>query len=143
MSGRATAIEGSPLEISGVQRAAVRQNHVEAGPRALGPGGASPGGASPGLPSVNRQKEFIVENAGILNRETRLAILNVVMMEIGPDVVMETNGAREVDIDLDAATAANEEVLGHIYNIVRGRLETLNQPARPGGAEQGGGGPRR
>ena len=92
------------------------------------------------LPSVGRQKTFIVENASVLNKETKIAILSIVMMEIGPSVVMETGGAKEVDIDLDAVLAANEEVLGHVYNIVRARLETLNQPARAGGNDQGTGG---
>ena len=90
---------------------------------------------APQQPSIGRQKSFIIENAGILNRETKLAILSIVMMEIGPTVLMETGGTREVDIDLDAVVAANEEVIGHIYNIVRARLETLNQPARAGGTE--------
>jgi len=101
---------------------------------------ATPLAAAAALPSIGRQKSFIVEHAGILNRETKLAILSIVMMEIGPTVVMETGGSREVDIDLDATASANEEVLGHIYNIVRARLETLSQPARAGGSDQGGGG---
>ena len=80
------------------------------------------------LPSTNRQKAFIVENSSILNRETKLAILSIVMMEIGPSVIMETGG-NEININLDAIAAINSEVLAHIYNIVRARLETLNQPA--------------
>lgn len=84
---------------------------------------------APRAPSTGQQKTFIVENAGILNRETKLAILSIVMMEIGPSVVMETGGTREVDIDLDAVTEANEEVLHHIYNIVQTRREALSQPA--------------
>ena len=84
---------------------------------------------APRAPSIGQQKTFIVENAGILNRETKLAILSIVMMEIGPSVVMETGGTKEVDIDLDAVTEANEEVLHHIYNIVQMRREALSQPA--------------
>jgi hypothetical protein len=53
------------------------------------------------------------------------------MMEIGSNVVMETGGNKEVDIDLDAVTEANEEVLHHIYNIVLTRREALSQPAGP------------
>jgi hypothetical protein len=86
------------------------------------------------LPSISRQKSYIEENARVLNRETKLAILSVVMMEIGDSVVMETGGTREVDIDLDAVARENEEVLGHIYNIVRTRLDSLNQPLRYGEA---------
>jgi hypothetical protein len=80
-------------------------------------------------PSMAQQKSFIVENAGILNRETRLAILAIVMMEVGPGVVKEVGSAREVDIDLDAVAAANVEVLAHVYNIVLTRREALSQPA--------------
>jgi hypothetical protein len=80
------------------------------------------------LPSVGRQKSYIEEHAGILNRETKLAILSVVMMEIGSSVLMETGTSREVDVDLDAVATENPEVLGHIYNIVRARRESLNQP---------------
>ena len=103
---------------------------------------------APGLPSVARQKEFIRENAGILNRETRLAILSLVMMEVGQTVVLgaeggapgreatvvfETGGAAtEVDVDLDVLALANEEVVGHIYNIVAARRESLNHPAGTG-----------
>ena len=90
--------------------------------------GVSPGERTPRAPSTGQQKTFIVENANILNRETKLAILSIVMMEIGPEVVMETGGVKEVDIDLDAVTAANEEVLRHIYNIVLSRRKALSRP---------------
>jgi hypothetical protein len=96
-------------------------------------------------PSTAQQQTFIVENANILNRETKLAILAIVMMEIGPSVVMETGGTKEVDIDLDAVTAANEEVIAHIYNIVLTRRKALGQPAgapaAPLDAYRPGGGP--
>ncbi len=81
------------------------------------------------LPGVGRQKSFIIENAGRLNRETKLAILTIVMIEIGPSAAVETNAARDVDIDLDAVAAASGEVLAHIYNIVWARVESLRHPA--------------
>ena len=116
------------------------------------------------LPSVGRQKSFIMEHAAVLNRETRLAILSIVMMEIvkaDPDpgsaaapseapaadaeqarlrktVVTETGPAKEIDLNLDSIAALNVDVLGHIYNIVSSRLELLSQPARAGGTPQGG-----
>ena len=100
---------------------------------------------SPRAPSTSQQKTFIVENANILNRETKLAILAIVMMEIGPSVVMDTGGTKEVDIDLDAVTAANEEVIAHIYNIVLARRNSLGHPAgaqaAPPEAYRPGGGP--
>jgi hypothetical protein len=83
---------------------------------------------------------FIVDNAAVLNRETKVAILSIVMMEIGPTVVdgagralrsvVYETGSREVDIDLDAVCEVNQEVLTHIYNIVHARREVLSQPAR-------------
>ena len=81
------------------------------------------------LPSISQQKTFIVDNASILNRETRLAILTLVMMEVGPSVVMGANGASGVDIDLDSVATANAEVISHIYNIMFMRREALSQPA--------------
>lgn len=89
--------------------------------------------------SIGQQKSFIIENASILNRETKLAILSIVMMEIGSSVVKETGGARDVDVDLDAIAATNEEVLAHIFNIVQTRREALSRPAgtaRPAPAPQ-------
>ena len=79
--------------------------------------------------SIGQQKSYIIENATILNRETKLAILSIVMMEIGPTVIMEAGGSREVDIDLDAVAESNEEVLAHIYNIVQTRRAALSRPA--------------
>jgi hypothetical protein len=42
---------------------------------------------------------------------------------------MEAGAARDVDIDLDAVAATNEEVLAHIFNIVQTRREALSRPA--------------
>lgn len=81
------------------------------------------------VPSISRQKTFIVENTSILNRETKVSILSLVMMEVGSAVVMESNSKNEVNINLDALASLNEDVLTHIYNIMRARLEVLNQPA--------------
>lgn len=80
------------------------------------------------VPSISRQKTFIVENTPILNRETKVSILSLVMMEVGPSVVMESS-KDEVNINLDVLATLNEDVLTHIYNIMRARLEVLNQPA--------------
>jgi hypothetical protein len=81
-------------------------------------------------PSISQQKMFIEGNTAILDKKTKLAILSVVMMEIGASAVMDTgSNAKEVDIDLDLVEAANEEVLTHIYNIVSARRDLLSQPA--------------
>lgn len=80
--------------------------------------------------SINRKKKFIVENANILNKDNKLTILSLVMMEIGSSVIMETTNKKGVDINLDLLESKNIEVLKHIYNIVKKRLDILNQPAR-------------
>lgn len=79
---------------------------------------------------MERMKRYIVENnTHILNKEIKLTILNLVMMEVGPSVIMETN-KKEVDINLDLLQERNAEVLKHIYNIIKKRVDTLNQPAK-------------
>ena len=75
-----------------------------------------------------RQMNYIVENAHILNPETKKSILNLVMMEIGKDVILDSGSAIEVNIDLDKVLKINEEVLTHIYNMVLARRDSLNQP---------------
>ena len=52
------------------------------------------------------------------------------MMEVGLSVIMETTNKKDVDINLDLLEIKNNEVLKHIYNIVKKRLDTLNQPAK-------------
>ena len=79
--------------------------------------------------TVDRKKTFIVENTGILNRDTKLTILSIIMMEIGQSVIMETN-KKEININLDLLEIKNIEVLNHIYNIVKKRLDILNQPVK-------------
>jgi hypothetical protein len=86
------------------------------------------GGKGP-VPGVSFQKTFIMDNAKILDHETRLAILSIVMMEIGSKAVFESGANKEVDINLDVVAEENDEVLTHVYNIVRARRETLSQPA--------------
>ena len=77
-----------------------------------------------------QKKRFIVENGEFLNREIRLTILNIVMMEVGKSVIMETSTKKEVDINLDLLQEKSTEVLNHIYNIVKKRLDILNKPAK-------------
>ena len=45
--------------------------------------------------SNERKKRFIVENYNILNKDTKLMILNIIMMEIGTSVIMETNNKKD------------------------------------------------
>ena len=80
--------------------------------------------------NLNRQKDFIIENSNILNREIKIVILSIVMMEIGPSVIMNTNGSKGLNINLDSIGNINPEILNHIYNIVKIRINTLNQPAK-------------
>jgi len=97
--------------------------------RGAGPAPAGRSSAS-ALPSIGRQKNYILEQQGCLNRDIGMAILRLVMMEVGPEAVLETGPGKEVNIDLDKVGAENAEVLGHIYNMVESRVASLNQPAR-------------
>ena len=93
------------------------------------------------VPPMSRQKAFIVENAGILDVETKKAILRYVMMEVGraapcrdggePElrpVVLEQGVTKEISIDLDNIDSA--EVVQTLFNIVSNRRASLNEPAR-------------
>lgn len=98
----------------------------------------------PPPPSIDRQKEFIVENADNLDINTKKAILRVVMLEVGETgevtdtesasgkrvvpVVLENKASQEVSISLN--NIENAEVILHIYNIVYNRRAALNEPAR-------------
>ena len=108
---------------------------------------AASGRAPP--PPVSRQRTYIVENAGILDDDTKKAVLRLVMMEVGqiadtggkaivgPDgekatrtVVLENGTTGEVSIHLDHID--DEDVILHIYNIVSNRRASLNEPANVG-----------
>ncbi len=100
------------------------------------------------LPSLSRQKTYIVENADILDMDTKKAILCTVMMEVGKErairdnvnkegtapsggetvpIVSENLTARELSINLDNIESA--EVILHIYNSVYNRRAALDEPA--------------
>lgn len=78
-------------------------------------------------PSLERQKDFIVESSSLLNKSVKMAIMNVVMMEIGDQVVTRKIPANEVHIDLDVIGKQNPGVILHIYNMVKARRQSLNQ----------------
>lgn len=80
--------------------------------------------------SIDRKKKIIIENSNILNKDIKITILSLIMMEVGNSVIMKTNNKTEIDINLDILESKNIEVLNHIYNIVKKRLDTLNKPAK-------------
>jgi hypothetical protein len=89
------------------------------------------------VPSLSRQKSFIIENTEILDRDTKLTILRLIMLEIGPSalgsaraVILEHGATREISINLD--NVDNEEVILQIYNIVSIRRASLNEPRTTG-----------
>lgn len=92
------------------------------------------------LPSLSRQKSTIAESGDILNHDTRVTILRIVMMEVGesamiegPDgpvkvpVVLKNQSSREVSINVD--NIPNEEVIAQLYNLVTNRRAALSEPA--------------
>jgi hypothetical protein len=80
------------------------------------------------LPNVNKQKKFIIENSHILNKEIKLSILSIVMMEIGESVIYPSRGIKGLNINLDEIEKINSEIITHIYNIVKNRLNILSKP---------------
>jgi hypothetical protein len=92
--------------------------------------------------STERKKKFIIENSNILNRDIKLNILTIIMMnsdlhiksssETDQSIIMDTsnNSKKCVDINLDLLEKKDINVLNHIYNIIHKRLETLNKPIR-------------
>jgi len=82
------------------------------------------------IPCISKQKKVIIESAGILNKETKLAILNLVMMDIGTEAIMNSGGSNMVDINLDTIENINKEIIWHIYNIVKARIATLSVPVK-------------
>jgi hypothetical protein len=82
------------------------------------------------LPTLHRQKKFIIENAHILNKEVKISILSIVMMEIGKEVISSGMGTKGVNINLDAIEEINAEIITHIYNIIKMRLNALSRPVK-------------
>jgi hypothetical protein len=80
------------------------------------------------LPNINKQKKFIVENSHILNKEIKLSILSIVMMEIGESVIYPSMGIKGLNINLDKIEKINSEIITHLYNIVKNRLHVLSKP---------------
>lgn len=82
------------------------------------------------LPSMHRQKKFVIENSHILNKDIKMSILSIVIMEIGKDVISPSIGIKGLNINLDAIEKINPEIITHIYNIVKMRLYTLSKPLK-------------
>ena len=89
------------------------------------------------MPSLSRQKTFIVENANILNINNRKTILRLVMMGVGKSIpakpaplpIIIEHGVRNTpSIHLDNLGRHNSKLVSQIYNIVLGRRNALNEP---------------
>ncbi len=89
----------------------------------------------PPLPSLERQRTYIVENEHLLDRRASLEILRIVMMEVGAETPAAGGGTVPVVLESAAGLSilldniADAEVVTHIYNIVRGRWAALSEPA--------------
>lgn len=75
-----------------------------------------------------RMKKYIIENSKYLSMDVKKAILGVVMMEVGTEAV-KRSGLRDTEIDLDKCSAKNGDIIRHIHNMVRARLDTLSKNA--------------
>ena len=101
------------------------------------PNAATTAAVSEPVPSFESQKTYIVDNASILDKETRKSILCLVMREIGQtverdgetrNVVLVNKETNSPSINLEEID--NEEVILHVYNIVKHRRTVLSEPAR-------------
>jgi hypothetical protein len=97
----------------------------------------------PPPPPHHRQKTFIVDNAGILDAQTKKTIVQHVAKRLGgkdcvvrasdgtvmrtAPVIFESSGAKGVSINLD--NIEDPAVILHIYNLVYNRRASLSEPA--------------
>ncbi len=84
--------------------------------------------AEPRAPSLSQQMNFIIENAGILDRKIKISIMTIVNFEVGEEFIKENLTTKDVDINLDKVGEKNPEAISHIYNLVLSRLKALNNP---------------
>jgi hypothetical protein len=85
------------------------------------------------LPSMSKQKKFIIENSHILNKTIRINIFSIVMMELEDhkDIIISENmGNVGININLDIIEELKPNVITHIYNIIKNRLDTLSKPVK-------------
>jgi len=83
-------------------------------------------------PTLKKQKKFIIENSSILNRDIKMTIFSIVMMETdnNKNIVSENMGNQGININLDAIETIKPEIKTHKYNIVKNRLDILSKPLK-------------
>jgi len=82
--------------------------------------------------SLNKQIKYIIENSHILNRDIKITIFSIVMMELenNKNIVSENVGSLGININLDLIEKIKPEVITHIYNIVKNRVNVLSKPLK-------------
>lgn len=82
--------------------------------------------------SLNKQIKYIIENSHILNRDIKITIFSIVMMELenNKNIVSENVGSPGININLDMIEKIKPEVITHIYNIVKNRVNVLSKPLK-------------
>ena len=82
--------------------------------------------------NLKKQKKFIIENSNILNRDIKITIFSIVMMEtdVNKDIISENIGNQGININLDEIELIKPEIITHIYNIVKNRLNILSKPLK-------------
>ncbi|HVE12386.1 MAG TPA: hypothetical protein VNI01_03240 [Elusimicrobiota bacterium] len=103
-------------------------------------------------PSIQTQKNYIIQHSNLLDRATKDAILALVLVELdaeGPEPGPAETGPESpparrpgvtdarggVDIDLDLLGRRNPALVLRIHNMVLARVRALSVPAgAPGGA---------
>lgn len=76
--------------------------------------------------SLDGQCSYIIDNSYLLDKTAKLNILRIIMLDTDSSTsIMEKAGTKEISINLDKC---KQEVIQHIFNIVKSRVDILNMP---------------
>ena len=79
--------------------------------------------------SINQKKKFIVDQAYLLDFNSKKSILSIILMEFGISAIIELKCKKELHIDLTDIANKSPSTICYIYNIVKTRHHILNLPA--------------
>jgi len=78
------------------------------------------------LPSISRQKLFIIENSGILTKDKCKYILDIIISNDESESIIETNISKELSINLDKIKSPI--IINQIYEYINSQRHILSQP---------------
>jgi hypothetical protein len=82
-----------------------------------------------------QNKIFIKNNTNLLDKQTKIIIVNLIVNELEDNEallkgVLKEGKQNEIHIDLDALERINPSIILSIYNIVCARRDSLNRPCK-------------